>query len=73
MLRTLAWKQAPILALALLICLFVTPGCSTGAHGGAVGSRATAFSLPASDGKTVDIANDIGKRPIVLVFYRGVW
>ena len=38
-----------------------------------VGKKAKAFTLPGIDGKPVNIAADLGKRPIVLVFYRGVW
>ena len=38
-----------------------------------VGKKATPFTLPGIDGKPVNIAKDLGKRPVVLVFYRGVW
>jgi hypothetical protein len=38
-----------------------------------VGKKAKAFTLPGIDGKPVNIARDLGKRPVVLVFYRGVW
>jgi hypothetical protein len=37
------------------------------------GKPAAGFNLPSSDGKTVDVSKELGKRPIVLVFYRGVW
>ncbi len=38
-----------------------------------VGKKAKGFTLPGIDGKVVDVARNLGKRPIVLVFYRGVW
>ncbi len=38
-----------------------------------VGKKAKAFTLPGIDGKPVDVAKSLGKRPVVLVFYRGVW
>ena len=38
-----------------------------------IGKQAEPFTLPGIDGKPVNIATDLGKRPIVLVFYRGVW
>ena len=38
-----------------------------------VGKKAKGFTLPGIDGKPVDVTKNLGKRPIVLVFYRGVW
>jgi hypothetical protein len=38
-----------------------------------VGKKAQPFILPGIDGKPVSIAANLGKHPIVLVFYRGVW
>jgi hypothetical protein len=38
-----------------------------------VGKKVQPFSLPGVNGKTVNIAENLGKRPVVLVFYRGVW
>ena len=38
-----------------------------------VGKKAKGFTLPGTDGKSVDVAKKLGKHPIVLVFYRGVW
>lgn len=38
-----------------------------------LGKKAPPFALPGIDGKTVDLAKIIGTRPVVLVFYRGVW
>ena len=40
---------------------------------GWVGKKAKGFVLPGVDGKPVDIGKNLGKRPVVLVFYRGVW
>ena len=38
-----------------------------------VGKKAKDFTLPGIDDKPVDVAKSLGKRPVVLVFYRGVW
>ena len=38
-----------------------------------VGKKAKGFTLPGIDDKPVNIAKSLGKRPVVLVFYRGVW
>jgi cytochrome oxidase Cu insertion factor (SCO1/SenC/PrrC family) len=38
-----------------------------------VGDHAPDFSLPASDGKTYHLADLRGKKPLVLVIFRGVW
>ena len=49
-------------------------GTSTGAAGKySVGEVASAFALPDADGKQVDLKEVFGKRPAVLVFYRGNW
>ncbi|MEP6754988.1 MAG: hypothetical protein ABJA67_05770 [Chthonomonadales bacterium] len=37
------------------------------------GKKAQGFKLASADGKMVDISKDLGKKPIILVFYRGVW
>lgn len=41
--------------------------------GGWVGKAAAPFTLTSSDGKTVDLSRVIGTKPVVLVFYQGVW
>ncbi len=38
-----------------------------------VGTEPKWVAINDSTGKSVDLSNDFGKRPIVLVFYRGVW
>ena len=38
-----------------------------------VGKKANGFILPGIDGKAVDIGKNLGKRQIVLIFYRGGW
>jgi peroxiredoxin Q/BCP len=35
----------------------------------AVGEKPPVFALPSSDGKTIDLADLLGKQPIVLYFY----
>lgn len=39
----------------------------------AVGKKAPIFKLNDSDGNEVDLAKVIGKKTVVLVFYRGNW
>ncbi|MCC7106137.1 MAG: redoxin domain-containing protein [Chloroflexi bacterium] len=34
-----------------------------------VGDRAPDFTLPASDGRTIHLADHLGRRPIVLAWY----
>ena len=46
---------------------------STDHSGGWVGKTAKLFTLTRSDGKVVDLSKVIGTRPVVLIFYRGVW
>jgi hypothetical protein len=38
-----------------------------------VGERAPDFTLPDALGRTVSLAEYRGKKPVVLVFYRGYW
>ncbi len=75
-------RRALLLFPALL--LLVLPGAGIRAQSGTddveaasaktwVGKKAKGFALPGTDGKSVDVAKNLGKRPIVLVFYRGVW
>jgi AhpC/TSA family len=40
---------------------------------GWVGKTAMGFTLPDQDGRSVDVSKILGTRPVVLVFYRGVW
>ena len=41
--------------------------------GGWIGKPAAGFALPGVDGKSADVGKVLGTKPIVLVFYRGVW
>ena len=38
-----------------------------------IGERPPAFTLPDADGHPVSLADFRGKKPVVLVFYRGYW
>ena len=66
----------------LLLILLFCAGPSTHAGQNAVeiesakiwvGKKARSFILPGIDGRPVDLSKNLGKRPVVLVFYRGVW
>src|SRR6266478_3653729 len=46
------------------------PGTPTALH---VGERAPDFTLPDATGRPVSLADYRGKKPVVLVFYRGYW
>ena len=37
------------------------------------GKTAEGFTLPDVNGKRVDVGKALGTKPVVLVFYRGVW
>lgn len=51
----------------------VTSSAATDSAGGWIGKAAPGFSLTDTNGKTVDVGKIIGTRPVILVFYRGVW
>jgi hypothetical protein len=38
-----------------------------------IGERAPDFTLPDAEGRPVSLAEFRGKKPVVLVFYRGYW
>jgi hypothetical protein len=38
-----------------------------------VGERPPDFTLPDAAGRSVSLADYLGKKPVVLVFYRGYW
>ena len=38
-----------------------------------IGKTVTPFTLTDSEGKTVNLADSLGKEPVVLIFYRGSW
>jgi len=38
-----------------------------------VGARVPDFTLPDAEGRPVSLAEFRGKKPVVLVFYRGYW
>lgn len=75
------WKRSTLIIAGLLLMLSRAGDL---AHAGQnpvevdsaklwVGKNAKPFILPGVDGKPVDIGKELGRRPIVLVFYRGVW
>ena len=39
----------------------------------AVGQRAPGFTLPSASGGTRSLADVVGRKNLVLVFFRGVW
>ena len=49
------------------------PAAAEDTSGGWAGRTAPAFTLPDRDGASVDLSKVIGTKPVVLVFYRGVW
>src|SRR5262249_4318317 len=46
------------------------PNTPTALH---VGERAPDFTLPDASGRSVSLADYRGKKPVVIVFYRGYW
>jgi hypothetical protein len=46
------------------------PATATVLH---IGERPPDFTLPDADGRPVSLADFRGKKPVVLVFYRGYW
>jgi peroxiredoxin len=51
-----------------LFCAVVTFGAVP-----KVGDRAPQFHLPSANGSTISLKEYMGKRNVVLVFYRGYW
>jgi len=49
------------------------PPAAADTTGGWIGRAAPAFTLPTSQGASVDTSKILGTRPVVLIFYRGVW
>ena len=69
-------RPMPLLPLAVsaLICFSPLPQDPPVDHGKAwVGTKAKGVALQDENGKTVDLSKEIGKRPIILVFYRAFW
>lgn len=60
-------------ALSLLSVVAIAQDSTEANRKDAVGQKAPVFKLKDSKGKEVDLAKVIGKKPIVLVFYRGNW
>jgi cytochrome oxidase Cu insertion factor (SCO1/SenC/PrrC family) len=74
--RWYAWT-ALVLSLVLLLggatfnfVLARIPAAPSHLH---VGARAPDFTLPDAGGRPVSLADYRGKKPVVLVFYRGYW
>ncbi|HEY3412381.1 MAG TPA: hypothetical protein VGM51_04885 [Armatimonadota bacterium] len=71
--------KPPGMAVPVLLLLAAQPGYTQKPAGtdsapkSLTGRKAAAFSLPDEDGRKVDIGRIMGRKPIVLVFYRGVW
>ena len=66
----------PLLGLAATAAvLFLATAASARQNDGndAVGKMVPLFKLKDSKGNEVDLAKVVGKKPIVLVFYRGNW
>ena len=66
-------KSFTIAALTLLSAgaVFAAPAADTTA--GWIGQNAPAFTLPSSTGAPVDMGKAFGTKPVVLIFYRGIW
>jgi hypothetical protein len=62
----------PFLALAVWVNFFVAriPDAPTVLR---VGEPPPAFTLPDASGRPVSLADYRGKKPVILVFYRGYW
>jgi cytochrome oxidase Cu insertion factor (SCO1/SenC/PrrC family) len=74
--KTLASLLFAIGVLATLCLAASNPQTSVNVKPGApvsVGSVAPDFTLTNQDGRRLTLASERGKRPVVLVFYRGYW
>lgn len=50
-----------------------TPPAAADRAGGWIGRTAPAFTLPSSRSVSTDLSKVLGTKPVVLIFYRGVW
>ena len=62
----------------LAIAAATAAGCATSLHvisaaSVAAGDRAPVFTLAASDGHGVALADELARGPVAIVFYRGFW
>ena len=62
----------------MLVVASASAGCVTTLHVVASptvtdASIAPPFALPAQDGRTIALADELQRGPVVLVFYRGYW
>ncbi len=82
------WWLVPVMALGMCVSacqpadgdagMSGAQGASASAQGSSkaaawVGTEPKWVAINDSTGKSVDLSKEFGKRPIVLVFYRGVW
>jgi cytochrome oxidase Cu insertion factor (SCO1/SenC/PrrC family) len=61
------------IALLAVFALALPAGAQTRAKPVAVGEQAPDFTLTDQNGRSQSLAAERGKRPVVLVFYRGYW
>lgn len=66
--RPARWLALPALSLAFACAAAEPPAAPI-----EVGSIAPDFTLPAAGGGTRTLSQVAGKKPVVLVFFRGVW
>lgn len=59
--------------IALMLAASTFAGAAERAHPVAVGDVAPDFTLTDQNGRKQSLATERGKRPVVLVFYRGYW
>ena len=64
---------ARILILFLVALLAFPAAAQTRSKPVAVGEQAPDFTLTDQNGRSQSLAAQRGKRPVVLVFYRGYW
>jgi cytochrome oxidase Cu insertion factor (SCO1/SenC/PrrC family) len=60
-------------AIVLSALLLALPAHGQRAKPVAVGEQAPDFTLTDQNGRSQSLAAERGKRPVVLVFYRGYW
>ena len=66
-------KSFVVVGLTVLAASAVLAAPAADTTGGWVGRSAPAFTLPSSAGTSVDLGKVFGTKPVVLIFYRGVW
>jgi len=67
------WLMGLAVALPVLGCRAAAGLADDNPGDALLGKAARSVALKSTDGKMVDPGRSFGKKPVVLIFYKGVW